>query len=187
MHYNFCEYLLSNKGFNIDPSKTDISGWNIAHYASLSILKLFEYLADIEKKYDLIKKPTKASKTCLHIACEFEKIQIVKFITKHKQLQTLIPDKDALEWNALHFAAKGGNRDILEYLLNLKKERVWTLVVKQMMVKPFYILHAFTKKTEVCQFVLTEFEKYKNKYKELLNAKKTDNELTAAHYLAVEK
>lgn len=50
VHYNFCEYLLSNKGLNIDPSKTDISGWNIAHYASLSNFKLFEYLADIEKK-----------------------------------------------------------------------------------------------------------------------------------------
>lgn len=62
VHYNFCEYLLSNKGLNIDPSKTDISGWNIAHYASLSNSKLFKYLADIKKKYDLIKKPTKASK-----------------------------------------------------------------------------------------------------------------------------
>lgn len=44
-----------------------------------------------------------------------------------------------------------------------------------------------SQKTEVCQFVLTEFGKNKNKYKELLNAKITDNELTAAHYLAVEK
>lgn len=91
-------------------------------YASLSNFKLFKYLADIGNKYDLIKKPTKALKTCMHIACEFEKIKIVKFIAEHTQLQTLIPDKDALGWNALHFASKGGNLDILEYLLNLKKE-----------------------------------------------------------------
>lgn len=50
VQYNCCEYLLSNEGLNIDPSKTDMSGWNIAHYASLSNFKLFEYLADIGKK-----------------------------------------------------------------------------------------------------------------------------------------
>lgn len=186
VHYNFCEYLLSNEELNIDPSKTDISGWNIAHYASLSNFKLFEYLAGDGNKYDLITKPTKASKTCLHIACEFEKIQIVKFIAKHEQLQTLIPDKDALGWNALHFAAKGGNLDILEYLLNLKKEGM-DIGCKTDDGKTLLHIACIHKKTEVCQFVLTEFGKNENEYKELLNAKTTDNELTAAHYLAVEK
>lgn len=186
VQYNFCEYLLSNEGLNIDPSKTDMSGWNIAHYASLSNFKLFEYLADIGKQYDLIKKPTKASKTCLHIACEFEKILIVKFITKHKELQTLISDKDALGWNALHFAAKGGNLDILEYLLNHKIEGM-DIGCKTKDGKTLLHIACIHKKTEVCQFVLTQFGKNKNKYKELLNAKTTNNGLTAAHYLAVEK
>lgn len=122
----------------------------------------------------------------MHIACEFEKIQIVKFITKHKQLQTLIPDKNALGWNALHFAANGGNLDILEYLLNLKKEGM-DIGCKTDDGKTLLHIACIHKKTEVCQFVLTEFGKNKNKYKELLNAKITDNELTAAHYLAVEK
>lgn len=116
----------------------------------------------------------------MHIACEFEKIQIVKFITKHKQLQTLIPDKDALGWNALHFAAKGGNLDILEYLLNFKKEGM-DIGCKTDDGKTLLHFACIHKKTEVCQFVLTEFGKNKNKYKELLNAKTTDNELTAAH------
>lgn len=82
VEFQFCKYLLSNKLLKIDPLKTDLSGWNIVHYASLSNFKLFEYLADSKKNHDLIKKPTKALKTCLHIACEFQKSKIVKLIAE---------------------------------------------------------------------------------------------------------
>lgn len=99
-----------------------------------------------------MKKPTKASKTCLHIACEFQKIQIVKFISKHKKLQTLILDKDALGWNALHFAAKSGNLDILEYLLNLKIEGM-DIGCKTKDGKTLLYIACIHKKIEVCQFV----------------------------------
>lgn len=186
VQFEFCEYLLSNERLDIDPSKSDMSGWNIAHYASLSNFKLFKYLADIGNKYDLIKEPTKAMKTCMHIACEFEKIKIVRFIAEHTHLQTLIPDKDALGWNALHFAAKGGNLNILEYLLNFKKEGM-DIGCKTKDGKTLLHIACIHKNTEICDFVITQFKKNKSKFKELLNAKTTNNGMTAAHYLAVEK
>lgn len=186
VEFQFCKYLLSNKLLKIDPLKTDLSGWNIVHYASLSNFKLFEYLADSKKNHDLIKKPTKALKTCLHIACEFQKSKIVKLIAEHSQLQTLVPNKDALGWNALHFAAKGGNLKILEYLLNLKVEGMG-IGCKTNDGKTLLHIACIHKTTEICRFVIDRFLKDKNLEEDLLNATTTNNGLTAAHYLAVEK
>lgn len=186
MEFQFCEYLLDNTLLKIDPRKTDMSGWNIAHYASLSNFKLFKYLADIKKVYDLMKEQTKALKTCMHIACEFKKIKIVKFIAEHTQLQTLIPDKDALGWNALHFAAKGGNLKILEYLLNLKVEGM-DIGCKTNDGKTLLHIACIHKTTKICEFLIDKFLEKENLKEDLLNAKTTNYSLTAAHYLAVEK
>uniref|UniRef100_A0A8W8M038 Uncharacterized protein n=1 Tax=Magallana gigas TaxID=29159 RepID=A0A8W8M038_MAGGI len=117
----FCEHLIINKLLKPnDLSKTDMSGWNIAHYASLSNFKLFKYIASHDEVCELVMVKTKASKTCLHIACEFGKTEIVGFIAGHFTLKKLIPEKDKLGWNALHFAAKGGELKILECLLKIE-------------------------------------------------------------------
>lgn len=186
VEFQFCKYLLSNKLLKIDPLKTDMSGWNIVHYASLSNFKLFEYLAESKKNHDLIKKPTKALKTCLHIACEFQKSKIVQLIAEDSQLQTLVPIKDALGWNALHFAAKGGNLKILEYLLNLKVEGMG-IGCKTKDGKTLLHIACIHKTAEICKFVIDRFLKDENLEEDLLNATTTNNGLTAAHYLAVEK
>lgn len=186
VEFQFCTYLLSNKLFKIDPRKTDMSGWNIVHYASLSNFKLFEYLAGSKKNHDLIKKPTKALKTCLHIACEFQKTKIVELIAEDSQLKTLVPNKDALGWNALHFAAKGGNLKILEYLLNLKVEGMG-IGCKTNDGKTLLHIACIHKTTDICNFVIDRFLKEENVEEDLLNATTTNNGLTAAHYLAVEK
>lgn len=186
VEFEFCKYLLSNKLLNIDPLKTDRSGWNIVHNASLSNFKLFKYLADSKTNHDLIKKPTKALKTCLHIACEFQKTKIVQLIAEDSQLQRLVPNKDALGWNALHFAAKGGNLKILEYLLNLKVEGM-DISCKTNDGKTLLHIACIHKTTKICKFVIDRFLKDENLEEDLLNATTTNNGLTAAHYLAVEK
>lgn len=54
-------------------------------------------------------------KTCLHIACGFGKLEIVRFIVLN--CKHLIPCVDELGRNALHYAIKSGNWKILKFLL----------------------------------------------------------------------
>lgn len=181
----FCEHLIINKLLKPnDLSKTDMSGWNIAHYASLSNFKLFKYIASHDEVRELVMVKTKASKTCLHIACEFGKTEIVGFIAGHFTLKKLIPEKDKLGWNALHFAAKGGELKILECLLKIEGMEIDSKTDDGKTLLHIACIH---KKTEICKFLIKQFGKNKDKYKELLNIKTTNNKLTAAHYLAVEK
>lgn len=183
--FQFCEHLIINNLLKPnDLSKTDMSGWNIAHYASLSNFKLFEYITYHDDIHELVMVKTKALKTCLHIACEFGKTEIVRFIAGHFTLKALIPEIDNLGWNALHFAAKGGELEILECLLKIDGMEIDS---KTDDGKTLLHIACIYKKTEICEFLIKQFRKNKNKYKELLNTKTTTNKLTAAHYLAVEK
>lgn len=174
--FEFCIHLLNNEAKYIDPSKTDVSGWTIAHYASFSNIKLLEYMAANEKFCYLIMKKTNSLKTCLHIACEFAKHEIVKFIAKN--FETLLHDEDELGWNALHFAAKGGNLDTLRYLLSRKGMNIDCRTKDG---KTLLHIACISKQTSICEFVVSAFSE------ELLNAKTNKYHLTAAHYLGVEK
>lgn len=178
----FCKYLLNDKLENIVLRKTDISGWNIAHYASLSNFKLFECISSNKDICDLIMMKTKASKTCLHIACEFGKTEIVDFIANDPELKELIPCTDSLGWNALHFAAKGGELKILEDLLKIDGMEI---SCKTNDGKTLLHIACIHKQKYICKFLLKSKEFTENE--DLLNAKTTNNGLTAAHYLAVEK
>lgn len=183
--FQFCEHLIINNLLKPnDLSKTDMSGWNIAHYASLSNFKLFKCIASNDEVRELLMVKTKASKTCLHIACEFGKTDIVRFIAGHFTLKKLIPEKDKLGWNALHFAAKGGELNILECLLKIEGMEIDSKTHDGKTLLHIACIH---KKTEICKFLIKQFGKNKDKCKELLNIKTTNNKLTAAHYLAVEK
>lgn len=179
----FCKYLLNDKlKKNIDLRKTDISGWNIAHFASLSNFKLFKCISSNKDICDLIKIKTKASKTCLHIACEFGKTEIVDFIANDPELKNLIPCTDSLGWNALHFAAKGGKLKILEDLLKIDGMEISCTTDDGKTLLHIACIH---KQICICKFLLESEEFTENE--DLLNAKTTNNGLTAAHYLAVEK
>lgn len=66
----FCIYVLKNELKYIDPMKTDISGWNIGHYASKSgRVELLEFIKKNKTLRSLIMAQTLSLKTCLHIAC----------------------------------------------------------------------------------------------------------------------
>lgn len=173
----FCRFLLQNKSDKISPMKTDLSGWNIAHYASMSNNCLLEFIAKNknEKLKCLIMKETKSKKTCLHIACEFGKLENVKLIAQN--FKQLIRCVDEFGRNALHYAAKGGNLEIFEYLINN-----YGLDIKSLTSDYSTILHiaCIHKNVEICQYAVNHFSK------ELLNARTKDLGLTAAHYLGVE-
>lgn len=173
----FCRYLLENKLDEISTMKTDLSGWNIAHFASMSNRCLLEFIATNknEKLKCLLMKKTKSKKTCLHIACEFGKIENVKLIANN--FKQLISCVDEFGGNALHYAAKGGNLDILEYLIDK-----YGLDIKSLTSDDRTILHiaCIHKNVEICRYAVNHFSK------ELLNARTKDLGLTAAHYIGVE-
>lgn len=97
----FCRYLLENKLDKISTMTTDLSGWNIANFASMSNRCLLEFIATNknEKLKCLLMKKTKSKKTCLHIACEFGKFENVKLIAKN--FKQLIRCVDEFGGNAL--------------------------------------------------------------------------------------
>lgn len=173
----FCRHLLENNIDKISPMKTDSSGWNIAHYASMSNKCLLEFIAKNknEKLYCLVMEKTNSKKTCLHIACEFGNLEIVIFIAENYSI--LIGCVDDFGRNALYYAAKGGNLKILEYLINN-----YDLDIKSLTSDNSTILHVacIHKHVEICQYAVKHFSR------EFLNARTRDLGLTAAHYLGVE-
>lgn len=173
----FCRHLLENKFDKICPTKTDSSGWNIAHYASMSNKCLLEFIA--KNKNETLKclklEKTNSKKTCLHIACEFGNLEIVTQITQ--TFRQLILCVDEFGRNALYYAAKGGNLKILEYLINN-----YRIDIKSLTSDNRSILHeaCIYKHVDICQYAVNHFSK------ELLNTRTKELGLTAAHYLGVE-
>lgn len=172
----FCRHILHNESEKIIPAKTDLSGWNIAHYASMSNKNLLEFIAKNENKQIrcLIMEKTLSKKTCLHIACECGKLEIVKFIVIN--FSELIHCKDDFGRNALHFAAKGGNLLILKHL-NEKGLDFKSLTFDKRTILHIACIH---KNVDICQYIVDHCSK------ELLNARSKERGLTAAHYLGVE-
>lgn len=83
---------------------------------------------------------------------------------------------DNLGWNALHYAAKGGD------LIILKKLMKHGMDIGCLTTDGKTILHiaCINKHPEICEYAV------KHLHKNLLNAQTNNNGLTAAHYLAVE-
>lgn len=171
----FCIYVLNN-ALDIDSMKTDISGWNIGHYASMSgRVELLKFMEEKEKLRTLISKQTKSLKTCLHIACEFANVAAVKYlVSKNVQLLHL---NDDMNWNALHFAAKGGNLEILIHLIE-NGLKIDCLTKDHKTILHVACIH---KKLNICKYAVKHFSY------DLLNTRTNTSGLPASHYLAVEK
>lgn len=173
---NFCIYVLKNEIKYIDPMKTDISGWNIGHYASKSgRVELLTFMENNETLRSLITAQTRSQKTCLHIACEFANFDAVKFLVN--KFASLLHCEDHMNWNALHFAAKGGSLEILEYLLE-KGLKIGSLATDQKTILHVACIH---KKLDICRYAVSHFSY------DLLNTRTNTSGLLASHYLAVEK
>lgn len=173
----FCIHVLENKlRYNIDPMKSDISGWNIGHYASMSgRVELLEFMEKNETLRILITAQTKSLKTCLHIACEFANFDAVEFLVT--KFASLLHREDHLNWNALHFAAKGGSLKILEYLL-ANGLQIGCLTKDRKTILHVACIH---KNLDISRYAVEHLSS------ELLNTLTNTSGLLASHYLAVEK
>lgn len=174
----FCEDVLTkyNDPNKIDPMKTDLSGWNIAHYASMSgRLLILELIDKKQTLRSLITKETKWNKTYLHIACEHANVSTVKFLVA--KFSTLLHCEDYLSWNALHYAAKGGSLEIFEYLIENGLE-IGCLTKDH---KTILHVACIYKHLDICRFAAEHLSS------KLLNTPTNTGGLLASHYLAVEK
>lgn len=172
---NFCTYVLKNELKYIDPMKTDISGWNIGHYASKSgRVELLKFIEKNETLRSLITAQTLSLKTCLHIACEFANYEAVEFLVT--KFASLLHCKDHLNWNALHFAAKGGSLKILKYLIENGLE-IGCLTKDQKTILHVACIH---KNLDISRYAVEHFSP------KLLNTATNTSGMLASHYLAVE-
>ncbi|XP_061178979.1 serine/threonine-protein phosphatase 6 regulatory ankyrin repeat subunit A-like isoform X2 [Saccostrea echinata] len=174
---DFCRHVIENEK-QINLEKVDSSGWNISHYAAMSdnveVLKLLK-----NKHEHLIKAKTHWNKTTLHIACEYGCRSIVTYLIGH--FQSLLKSKDDHGWNAAHYAAKGGNLEILKELLKTKRIEIDSLTEEGKTLLHIACIH---KQVEICNFVAERFSQDPNWG--LLDLKTTNHGWTAAHYLGVE-
>lgn len=171
----FCIHVLNNESKYIDPMKTDRSEWTIGHYASKSgRVELLKFMEKNKTLRSLITAQTMSRKTCLHIACEFANFDAVKFLVT--KFASLLHCKDKLNWNALHFAAKGGSLEILKYLLENDLE-IGSLTKDQKTILHVACIH---KNLDISRYAVEHLSP------ELLNTATNTSGLLACHYLAVE-
>jgi ankyrin len=133
---DFCFHILENEE-QIELDKTDSCGWNIAHYAArVNNVDVLQRLNIKRKK--LLTARTNENKTTLHIACEFAHFEAVKYLAEN--CESLLKLKDERDWNALHFAAKGGNVQIFEFMKDKAILKSTSLLT---MGKVYFTLHVF--------------------------------------------
>lgn len=90
---------------------------------------------------------------------------------------SLLHCEDHLKWNALHFAAKGGRLEILEYLL-ANGLQIGCLTKDQKTILHVACIH---KNLDISRYAVEHLSS------ELLNTHTNTSGLLASHYLAVEK
>lgn len=174
-HEGLCKDLMSRDDLNLRIDKTDAHGWTIAHFAAMvGVYYVIDYL--IEKNIQPMK--TKRHKTILHVCCEYGNYEICKRILNH--YKDIIYEKDDEDWNALHYAAKGGNLNVFKEVEKIFKRRTRLCELTR---DERTVLHiaCINKSIEICQYICNE-----KSYQRILYSKGEFKDWTAAHYVAIE-
>ncbi|XP_078339593.1 uncharacterized protein LOC111107389 [Crassostrea virginica] len=184
MHNNtsFCQALVyMNRDLNLPLGKADLRGWNIAHYAAkVGNKALFDFFINEE----FASEKTLHGKTVLHVCCENGHYELCQLILLESPfIGKVLHDKDDEGWNALHYAAKGGNLKVFKMIEETLKS---SDPLEHFLEETDYqetVLHicCIHKNVDICRYIC-------NKLKlepELVN-KPSTNKWTAAHYVAVE-
>ena len=94
---------------------TDVKGWNALHYAVKSgNLELFRFF--IEKGCDVYSK-TNINSNCLHITASNGRLKLFKTLIESYNFDIFM--KDDRGWTVLNKAAKGGDLELFQYLIQL--------------------------------------------------------------------
>lgn len=173
---DLCKVLLNRDDLCLSLDKSDENGWTIAHIAAMVGNKdIFDCL--IEKNVNIEVK-TKQQKTVLHISCEYGNYDICKKILQ--DYNTIVNAKDEGDWNALHYAAKGGNLKLYKKVEIFFKNRARLCEITR---DERTVLHiaCINKSVKICKYICSE-----KSYEGIINSKGEFKDWTAAHYVAVE-
>ena len=112
-HTNLCKTLM--KKHNLDLEEPNDNGWTALHYSAKNdSYELVKFFTDMGIDTNL--KATDGI-NCLHIAAEYENLNLCKTLINEYNVDVQIPDNDG--WTALHFSAKNGNYEIVKYFINM--------------------------------------------------------------------
>ena len=117
--YDLCTYILSNDNYRKRLlTKTSHNGWNAAHFTAVSgNIELFDLL---NRKGEIdMQSETKNGLTILHIACIHRNTFFCKtLVNMNKELNLQFGKADIRGWNIAHYAAKAGDIDLFNFLIN---------------------------------------------------------------------
>lgn len=169
-----CKVLMNRGDLNLPLDKSDLHGWTIAHFAAM-VGNIDVFYRLMEKNINPIK--TKRAQSILHICCEYGNHDICQKILKN--YEGIVYDKDDEGWNALHYAAKGGNLKVYKEVEVCFKNRSLLCEITR---DERTVLHiaCINNSTKICQYICNE-----KAYKGIINSKGEYNDWTAAHYVAV--
>lgn len=167
-HTEMCKYLIDRKKLLYIP---DARGWKTEHFvAMVGNEDIFNFL-DVKKF-----KKTNRGKTVLHICCEYGRDVLYEKILAN--CKNIVHDIDAEGWNALHYAAKGGN---LHLYMELEKVLKRSLCAKTNDGKTVLHIACINNRVEICRHICSG-----KSYKSIINSQIKIKKWTAAHYVAVE-
>lgn len=173
---DLCKVLINRDDLCLPLDKEDGNGWTIAHIAAMvGNDDIFECL--IEKNVNIEVK-TKQQKTVLHISCEYGNYDICNKILQ--DYETIVYEKDEKDWNALHYAAKGGNLKLYKKVEIFFRNRARLCEITR---DERTVLHiaCINKSVKICKYICSE-----KSYEGIINSKGGFKDWTAAHYVAVD-
>lgn len=166
--------LMNRQDLSLLLHESDARGWTIVHFtAMVGNTEMFDHL--IEKNVDIVK--TKNQKNILHICCEYGHRDLCKTILK--RFGAMVNEKDDEDWNALHYAAKGGNLRVFKEI-----EKSFAGDLRETTCDERTVLHiaCINNRTDICRYICN-----KKSYKSIINSTGESRGWTAAHYVAVEE
>lgn len=176
-HTEFCRRLIDKMEWTQQLQKTDAHGWNIAHFAAMVGNK---EMFNLFKDFRLEK--TRRKKTVLHICCEYGHEDLCdEIIISCRQILHNVDDE---EWNALHYAAKGGNVNVYKIIEKSLHGSLCALTYDR---KTVLHIACINNSVDICQYICRDKNDNENPYKGIINNQTKFKDWTAAHYVAVEK
>lgn len=118
----------------------------------------------------------------MHICCEHGHKDLCDEIIK--TCQSILHDVDDEEWNALHYAAKGGN---LKFYKIIEKSLPGSLCALTFDRKTVLHIASINNSVDICHYICRDEKDNTNPYKGIINNQTMLKDWTAAHYVAVEK
>ena len=178
---SFCLALVNIKKLKLPLGKADVRGWNIAHFAAkVGNKDVFNHF----KNEEFASQKTFHGKTVFHICCEYGHYELCELILQDSPfIGAILHDVDDEGWNAIHYAAKGGNLKLFKMIEETFKSSDPLEVFRKETFYKETVLHicCIHKNVEICRYLCNRLKSDP----EIVN-KPSTNLWTAAHYVAVE-